>query len=260
MKSNVKTNDLIVKLESIFDDSYEKLYSCVYRMIGNHQDAEDVLQNSFLRAYKNIQKFKGESELYTWIYRIVINESNTFFQYIDRLPVTRITEDLRISEKEFFDSISYTPHYDDNLIIDEMREKCLQGFLNCLPKNQRICFLLKTCMKLKNQEIAEVLDISLENVKVTLHRGRKKLQELFEMRCNLIDPEKPCKCYLWIKFMRDHNLEIPMGHYQAKTEELKKDHFRNLSVLRKIDYLYNVEAIWTKDEFINKLKGAVEIM
>lgn len=254
------TVELIAELETLFYQSYEKLYSCAFRMVGNHHDAQDVLQNSFLKAYKNIGKFRNESKLYTWIYKIVINESYRFFEQIDKLPLTYITEKLGVNEREFFNSIEYTPDYDDNLIIEEMREKCLQAFLKCMPKNQRICFLLKTCMKLKNQEIAEILDISVENVKVTLHRGRKKLQELFEMRCNLIDPEKPCKCHLWIKYMRDRNLAIPSGYHQIKTEELKKEHFRNMSMLKKIDYLYTVEAKFKKEVFINNLKKVVEIL
>lgn len=258
--NHAKTEELISELEEIFNVNYKKLYACAYRMIGNHHDTEDVLQNSFLKAYQNIGKFRGESKLYTWVYRIVINESYKFFKYIRKLPVTSITEGLGISEREFFNSISYTPDYDDNLFIEEMREKCLQGFLMCLPKNQRVCFLLKTCMHLKNQDIAEVMDISPENVKITLHRGRKKLQELFEMRCSLIDPDKPCKCYLWVKFMRDHNLPMPVVHYQTKAEELKKVHFQNLSLLRKIDYLYTVEARLTKDQFIKQIKKAAEIL
>lgn len=256
----MKTEDLAVQIEGVFSNNYEKLYSCAYRMIGNHQDTEDVLQNSFLNAYKNIGKFRGESELYTWIYRIVMNESYRFFQKIDRLPVAAITENLKISEKEFFEGINYSPDYDDSLIIDEMREKCLQGFLKCLPKNQRVCFLLKTCLNLKNQEIADVLGISLENARVTLYRGRKRLQEMFEMRCSLIDPEKPCKCHLWIKYMKDHNREIPTSHYNIKADELRKEYFRSLSLLKKIDYLYTVEALLTKDEFLNNIKKAVEIM
>jgi len=255
-----KHQELMQSLEEIFRDNYSRLYSCAYRMIGNHQDTEDVLQNSFTKAYKNIGKFKGQSKMYTWVYRIVINESYRYFEYIHKLPLTRITKDLGMNEREFFGNIENTPNFDDELIIDEMREKCLQAFLKCLPKNQRVCFLLKTCLHLKNQDIAEILDLSIENVKVTLHRGRKKLQEILEMRCSLIDPEKPCKCYLWIKFMRDHNLPIPEGHCQFKAEELKKEHFKNMSLLKKIDYLYTVEGRLTKDQFIDKLKRAAEIL
>lgn len=58
-----KYQELILSLEEIFRDNYSKLYSCAYRMIGNHQDTEDVLQNSFIKAYKNIGKFKGQSKM-----------------------------------------------------------------------------------------------------------------------------------------------------------------------------------------------------
>jgi len=247
-------------IERIYHDNYEKLYACAYRMIGRHADTEDVLQEAFLKVHQKLDSFRGEANLNTWIYRIVINESNRYFKRIKQLPVTRIADNYGLSEREFFNSIEYTPDFDDTLIIEEMREKCLQAFLRCMPKNQRVCFLLKTCLKLKNEEIAEVMDISEENVKVTLHRGRKRLKELFEMRCSLIDPDKPCKCHLWIKFMKDHNLEMPAEHCQIKTDELKKEHFRNMSLLRKIDYLYTVEAKDPKEVFISRLKKAVEIM
>lgn len=257
---NASTHDLLLELESLFSSNYNKLYACAFRLIGNPQDAEDVLQNAFLKAYKNLEQFKGESQLYTWVYRIVVNECYRFFETIRKLPLVRITESLGIDEKEFFERFDYTPNFDDNLIVDDMREKCLQGFLKCLPKNQRICFLLKTCMQMKTREIAEITDLSVENVKVTLHRSRKRLQELFEMRCSLVNPEKPCKCYIWIKYMRDHNIELPAGYHQPKTDELKEEYFKSLSTLRKIDYLYNVEAKTTKDEFIHQLKKAVNTM
>lgn len=247
-------------IEKIFKESYNKFYACAYRLTGNHENAEDVLQNSFLKAYSNIKKFKGESKLYTWIYRIILNESSNYFEYINKLPVVKITENLNISEEEFFTGLEYVPDYDDELIVDEMREKCLYGFFKCMPKNQRVCFILKNCLGLKISEIAELLDISIENVKVLLYRGRKYLRELFEMRCNLIDPKKPCKCHLWIKFMKDHNLEMPKGYEQPKVDELKKEHFKNLSTIKKINYLYMVDPKYKKEEFIMNMKKIIEIM
>lgn len=258
IQSNIE--ELHKELTNIYSDNYVKLYACVFRMIGNHQDAEDVLQNSFIKAYKNIDSFKGNSKLYTWVYRIIVNESYRYFQYIKKLPLIQITEEQGISEKDFLSTLEYNPTLEDNLIVDEMREKCLQGFLKCLPRNQRVCFLFKNFLELKNQEIAEILGISVDNVKVTLYRGRKTLQEMFEYRCNLIDPEKPCKCYLWIKFMRDHNLPIPDGYHQVKTEALKQEYFTNLNTLRKIEYLYHVQAGITKEEFFKKLKKTAEIL
>lgn len=254
MSNNSYDAKLQMELENLIIKDYHKLYSCAFRMIGNHQDTEDVLQNSFLLAYKNLSTFRNESKLFTWLYRILINESYKHFNYINKLPLVKITEDLGVTEQEFFDSIEYTDNFDDDLVIDELREKCLQAFLKCLPKKQRVCFLLKTCTGLKNKEIAEILNMSVENVKVTLFRGRKQLQELFEMRCSLIDPEKPCKCQLWIKFMKDHSLPLPAGYQQIKTDELRKTHFKNLSLLEKIDYLYTVDQKYDQKEISDKIK------
>ncbi len=252
--------DLSKSLIDLYTNNYNKLYACVYRMTGNHQDAEDILQNSFIKAYQKLDLFKGNAKLYTWVYRIVMNESFRYFEYIKKLPLIRITEELGVSESEFLDSLTFEPNLEDHLIVEEMREKCLQGFLKCLPRKQRVCFLFKNLLELENRDIAEILDISVDNVKVTLHRGRKRLQEMFEMRCNLIDPDKPCKCHLWIKYMKDHNLPIPEGYQQVKSEDLKQEYFKNLNTLHKIEYLYHAQARITKDEFLEKLRRVAEIL
>lgn len=253
---------MVSQLEQIIDQSYNQLYAFAFRMIGNHQDTEDVLQNAFLRAYSKIDQFEERAQLRTWIHRIVTNECYRFFEVNKKqnLPLIRITESRGISEEEFFNSIEYEEKYDEYLIIDEMREKCLQGFLKCMPKMQRVCFLLKTCLELKNQEIADILDISLDNVKVTLYRGRKFLQEMFNMRCSIIDPEKPCKCHLWIHFMREHNLKLPSEYEQPKIELLKQEYFKNMKQLHKIEYMYKVKAKYDKNEFISQLKKITEVL
>ncbi len=252
--------ELNEELINIYSNNYSKIYSVIFRMVGNHQDTEDVLQNSFIKAYKSIDKFKENSKLSTWLYRIIVNESYRYLQYFKKLPLILITEDLGVSEKEFLNSLEFDQDLEDNLIVDEMREKCLQGFMKCLPRNQRVCFLFKNFLELKNRDIGEILGISTDNVKITLYRARKNLQEMFEMRCNLIDPTKPCKCYLWIKYMRDHSLPIPEGYNQIKSEDLKQEHFKNMDNLRKIEYLYHVQARITREEFIIKLKQAAEIL
>ncbi|QUI21308.1 hypothetical protein HZI73_02965 [Vallitalea pronyensis] len=80
-------NNNIDELIRLFNEDYKKLYACAFRMVGNHEDAEEVLQNAFLKAYKNIHQFRGKSKLYTWVYRIVLNEGYRYFEYIDKLPV-----------------------------------------------------------------------------------------------------------------------------------------------------------------------------
>jgi RNA polymerase sigma-70 factor (ECF subfamily) len=248
------------ELSSLIQKKYNKLYSVVYRMTNDHKDTEDVLQNTFVKAIDNMHNFRQQSEMYTWVYRIAINESCRFLKSISRLPIVGILEKNGMSEETFFNSLQYTPSYDDNLIVEEMREMCLHGFLKCIPQPMRISILLKGCLQLKTSEIAAVMEMTEENVKVTLHRARKRLAEMFEMRCSLIDSKKQCKCYLWIKYMRDNNLPLPQGHYQYKNRELEKEHFKKMSALHKIDYLYTVEEKLTKEEFIGKLKKVVAIL
>lgn len=237
-----------------FKEHYEKLFGMVYRMTENVQDTEDVLQNVFIKAYKNANTFRGDSKLSTWLYRITVNESYDYLKTWNKLPVVSISEELGITEKEFFNSIEYEKNQDDNLIIEEMREKCLRGFLRCIPQKMRVCFLLSTCLELKNKEIAKVLEISEANVKTLLHRGRKLLKDMFEYRCNLIDPAKPCKCYLWIKFMKDRGLPLPKEEINYRNKELEEEHFKNMNAMKQIEYLYKVKHEFTYEDFIKNLQ------
>jgi len=242
------------EIELVFEEQYNKLFGMVYRMTENVQDTEDVLQNAFISAYRNIGSFRGDSLMTTWLYRITVNESYKYLKSWNKLPVIRISEESGVSEKEFFESIGYDQNQDDNLIIEEMREKCLRGFLRCIPRKMRVCFLLKTCLGLKNKEIAKVLDISEANVKVLLHRGRQKLKDMFQYRCNLIDPEKPCKCYLWIKFMREKGLPLPEERINYRNKELEEEHFKNMDTMKRIEHLYKVKHEYTYEEFINRIQ------
>lgn len=242
------------ELTLVFKEQYNKLFGMSYRMTENPQDAEDVLQNVFVNAYTNIKKFRGDSKLSTWLYRITVNESYDHLKKWNKLPVVEISEELGLTETEFFNSIQYTQNEDDNLIIEEMREKCLRGFLRCIPKKMRVCFLLKTCLELKNSEIAEILEISEANVKVLLHRGREKLKDMFEYRCNLLDSTKPCKCYLWIKFMQDRGLPLPKENINYRNKELEEAHFKNMNMMKQIDFLYQVKHEYTYEEFIDHLQ------
>lgn len=247
-------------IEKIINDNYHKYYGLVYRITEDHQHTEDVLQNTFIKAFQNLDRFEGRASLSTWVSKIAINESLRFLKTWNKLPVIAITEHRGISEEVFFNTLQVESCFEDDLIIEEMREKCLRGFLRCVPKSMRICFLLKTCMGLKNKDIAEILDISEASAKITLYRARKKLKEMFLGRCSLIDPEKPCKCYLWVQYMRDHNRPLPTDHAQYKNEELKKEHFKNMSLLKKINYLYLVDEKLSKQEFLAQLKKTVPML
>ena len=254
METQQIQNDLL----KLYEEEYDKLYSTAFRMTGNHHDAEDVLQSTFLKAIMHLQQFKGDAKLSTWLYRILVNEGNNNYKRLRKLPVVAITEELGMSEEEFFASLeSPNDQMDNKLIVDEMREKCLTAFMRCLPKQQRAVFALRTFLDLKLSEIAEVVQITENCAKVTLYRARKNIQELHYDRCSLVDPSKPCKCYLWIKFMKDRNLPIPKGYTDYKDPELFDEYKQFVQGTLDIYTMYKVGRKIPKDIFINKLREII---
>lgn len=252
------TSDLQNELMKLYEEDYEKLYSIAFRMSGKHQDAEDLLQNTFLKAVSHLEGFRGEAKLSTWLYRILVNEGNSHYQRIKKLPVVAIAEEMGVSEAVFFaDLESRSEPLESTLIVDEMREKCLTAFMRCLPKQQRAVFVLKTFLDLPLSEIGEILGISENNAKVTLYRARKGIQELHYERCNLIDPSKPCKCYLWVRFMKDRNLPLPKGYTDYRDPELLDEYKQLVSETMDIYSMYKVGRKMPKDIFFIKLREKI---
>ena len=246
------------ELLKLYEEEYEKLYSVAFRMTGNHHDAEDVLQNAFLKALKHLQQFKGEAKLSTWLYRILVNEGNDNHIKIKKLPVVAITQELGMSEADFFSKLeSPNEPMESNLVIDEMREKCLTAFMRCLPKKQRAVFVLRTFLDLTLSEIAEVVETTENNAKVILYRARKNIQELHYERCSLIDPSKPCKCYLWVNFMKERNLPMPTGYTNYQDPELIDEYKQLIGGAMNLYAMYKVGRKIPKQIFLKRLRERI---
>lgn len=246
------------ELLKLYEEEYDKLYNIAFRMAGNHHDAEDAMQNAFLKAIKYLQQFKGDAKLSTWLYRILVNEGNNNYKRLRRLPVVAITQELGMSEEDFFSQLeSPDEPIANKLVVDEMREKCLTAFMRCLPKQQRAIFVLRTFLNLTISEIAEVLEMTENNVKVTLYRARKNIQDLHHDRCSLIDPSKPCRCYLWVKFMKDRNLPMPKGYTDYKDPELVDEYKQFIHGALDIYAMYKVGRKIPKEIFLKRLREKI---
>lgn len=252
---STETERLQNELLLLYEVEYDHLYTAAFRMAGNHFDAEDLMQTTFMKALKHLDQFRGEAKLSTWLYRILINEGNRYYKQLKKLPVVSIAENMNMSEVEFFASLE-TPNepLESNLLVEEMREKCLTAFMRCLPKNQRAVFVLRTFLDLPLSEIAEIMDIKENNAKVMLHRARKRIQELHQDRCSLIDPSKPCKCYLWIKFMKDRGLPMPKGYTDYKDPGLLDEYKQYIQGAVDLYALYEVGRKMPKQLFFKNLR------
>lgn len=145
----------------------QRLYWQIRHMVTFHDDANDVLQNTFVKAWMAMDSFRGESMLSTWLYRIAANESLTFMQQ------RRDTLSLD-SEEAGLDRLESDPYFDG----DET-ERLLQQALNELPPKQRQVFTLRYYDQMKYEEMAELLDTSVGALKASYHIAAKKVEDFF---------------------------------------------------------------------------------
>lgn len=146
----------------------EKLYWHVRRMVTIHADADDVLQNVFIKVWKNLDKFKENSKLYTWLYRIATNESLTFLNKRKRTSATPIETD----DYDLRDMMQSDPYFDG----DEIQMK-LEEAIETLPDKQKLVFKMRYFEEMKYDDMSEILGTSVGALKASYHHAVKKVEK-----------------------------------------------------------------------------------
>lgn len=149
----------------------EKLYWKVRRIVLSHEDANDVLQNVFIKVWSNLQNFQGKSSLSTWLYRIAINESLDFLRKQKLADKVSADEDVSVASRlmsdEYFDG-------------DEVQAR-LQEAVARLPEVQRMVFNLKYFEEMKYSEMSQILNTSEGALKASYHLAVKKITEYLHL-------------------------------------------------------------------------------
>ncbi|MFS0491015.1 RNA polymerase sigma factor [Leadbetterella byssophila] len=148
----------------------EKIYYHIRKIVVDHDDADDVTQETFIKIWRNLDKFRGDSKLYTWLYRIATNEALTFLQK------KRKDMSVSIDDNEMLVATLESPQSDTYLSGDEIQIKLQKALLELTDK-QRVVFNLKYFENLKYEEIAEITDTSVGGLKATYHFAVKKIEE-----------------------------------------------------------------------------------
>lgn len=147
---------------------YKKpLYHHIRNLVLNHDDADDVLQNTFIKIFKNLKNFQGNSKLFSWMYRIATNESLTFLQ--------QKAMKKRISSEELQQNAINNLQSDVYFDGTEMELK-LQKAIATLPEKQQLVFKMKYFEELKYEELSEILDTSVGALKSSYHLATKKIE------------------------------------------------------------------------------------
>lgn len=151
---------------------YQKpLYFHIRSIVLNHDDCDDVLQNTFIKVFSNIKNFKGESKLYSWMYRIATNESLTFLQ--------QKAKKSGISSEELQNKSINNLESDVYFEGDEIQLK-LQKAISILPEKQQLVFKMKYFQEMKYEEMSEILDTSVGALKASYHIASKKIEEFLK--------------------------------------------------------------------------------
>jgi RNA polymerase sigma-70 factor (ECF subfamily) len=151
-------NDLVLK--------YQKpLYALLYRMVGNHEDASDLLQKAFVKAFTGLKSFERRSTFKTWLYQIAINLAKNVYR--DRARIEQVPIDDVIIKKN--------PRTLEAMIINENRQ-LLRRSLASLPEKQRLTLMLRVQQEKKFEEIAAIMECSVGTAKANYHHAVQKLK------------------------------------------------------------------------------------
>ena len=145
----------------------ERLYWHIRKIVLNHEDADDILQNTFLKAWKGIENFRAESGIFTWLYRIATNESLTFLEQNKRKTMSGM---LEVNEY-LLENLETDPFFDGH----EAQLK-LQKAIASLPDKQRLVFNMRYFDHMKYQDMEKILDTSEGALKASYHHAVKKIE------------------------------------------------------------------------------------
>ena len=149
----------------------EQLYWQIRRMVVDHDDANDVLQNTFIKAWTNIDNFRGDAKLSTWLYKIAINESITF------INKKKVQNNISLDDDDSFlvNNLEADKYFDG----DEA-QLLLQRAIATLPEKQRLVFNMRYYEVMKYEDMSEILGTSVGALKASYHHAIKKIESFFE--------------------------------------------------------------------------------
>lgn len=146
----------------------EQLYWQIRKLVVSHDDADDVLQNSFIKVWNNLHNFRGEAKLSTWLYKIAINESINFLNKERNKRHQSVTED----DSYLVENLEADKWFDGDAL-----QALLQGAIAKLPEKQRLVFTMRYYDEMKYEEMSEILGTSVGALKASYHHALKKIEQ-----------------------------------------------------------------------------------
>jgi len=164
LKNSVTKHEAFRELMSLYQ---ERLYLHIRTLVLNHDDTDDVLQETFIKIFQNIDKFKGDSKLFSWMYRIATNQALDFLK--------QRKNKMKVNSEELNDFLIEQLEA-DSLFDGDEAEILLQKAIATLPEKQQLVFKMKYFQELDYQTISEIVDTSVGALKASYHHAVKKIE------------------------------------------------------------------------------------
>jgi RNA polymerase sigma-70 factor (ECF subfamily) len=157
--------------QKLLRDYQRPLYYHIRNIVLNHDDADDVLQNTFVKVFQYLKDFKGDSKLFSWMYRIATNEAITFINQ----KAKRNGTTSEAMQSKIVDNLKADTYFDG----DEIQFK-LQKAITLLPEKQQLVFKMKYYQEIKYEEMSEILGTSVGALKASYHHAVKKIEDFMK--------------------------------------------------------------------------------
>ena len=157
-----------IAFQKLLRDYQKPLYNHIRNIVLNHDDADDVLQNTFIKVFQHLKNFKAESKLFSWMYRIATNEAITFINQ----KAKRNGTTSEAMQSKIVDNLKADVYFDGNEIQIKLQKAVAQ-----LPEKQQLVFKMKYYEEIKYEDMSEILGTSVGALKASYHHAVKKIEE-----------------------------------------------------------------------------------
>lgn len=189
-------------LRSLVERHQPFVYNLALKMFGDADDADDLVQEVFIKAITALKTFRRESRFRTWLHRIAVNH----FLKTRRRGRERAASDF----EAYFDAIAAVPDEEPpageiaGRTVEELRLRCTTGMLMCLDREQRLVFVLGEIFEVTDVVGSAILEVGRDAFRQKLARARQQLASFMRDQCGLVDPRNPCRCAAKTRaFVRD---------------------------------------------------------
>lgn len=218
--------------EALLRPHLARLHALMLRMTGDGRAAEDLAQEAAFRAFQKMGTFQAESSFYTWLHRIAVNVCLRHLERQRQLSFGGWPPVMDGPEEPSAPG----PSPEERLLIAQVREGCLTGLVRCLPKDQRVTFVLAVLLGIPTADAAAILECSADTVKTRVSRARRALLGFVDRRCQWIDSSNRCRCRHYVRYSLDRGLIAgpgapPAPEVDAQAIEREVDRMRRLVLL-----------------------------